>query len=377
MNISDNIIKEQLKNVYFLCGGAYGGKTTMAKLIEEKYGFYRYRQGDHYCEHETIAKPEYQPALCLDRSKDWHGFFSQEPRKYADWMQQELREEAEFVITDLIKISKNKKIIVDALIPIDILKKISDYKHVILLLAPDEMKRKHYFDRADKIEVYEFILSFHDGETLLKNVIEALNIDNQKERYNIMNSGFKYIERTDKDTLEGTLEIIEQHFGLNSQSANIKKENIIDAIEIRKVDKDTELVKKLLDFVENSSWEDVKEHTLWMINNWVFSDWETIFVAMLDDQIVGMASIMKTDYYPLPEIYPWISSVFVTEEYRGHKISGKMIDFANKYAKEKGFAKTYIPSEHIGLYEQYGYHYLKDIVNYGNGIDRLYIKELK
>ena len=35
MNISDNILKEQLKNVYFLSGGAYGGKTTMAKLIEK------------------------------------------------------------------------------------------------------------------------------------------------------------------------------------------------------------------------------------------------------------------------------------------------------------------------------------------------------
>lgn len=33
-------------------------------------------------------------------------------------------------------------------------------------------------------------------------------------------------------------------------------------------------------------------------------------------------------------------------------------------------------TEHIGLYEKYGYRYLKDIVNYGNGKDRLYVKEL-
>ena len=56
MKISDNIIKEQLKNVYFLSGGAYGGKTTMAKLIEEQHGIYRYRQGDHYDEFVAIAK---------------------------------------------------------------------------------------------------------------------------------------------------------------------------------------------------------------------------------------------------------------------------------------------------------------------------------
>ena len=156
----------------------------------------------------------------------------------------------------------------------------------------------------------------------------------------------------------------------------MKEEKIIDALEIRKVEKDTELVDKLLDFVENFSWEDVKEHALWMINNWVFTDWEAMIVAMVDGQIVGMTTIMKTDYYPLPEIYPWISSVFVTEEYRGHRISEKLIDFANEYAKEIGFDRTYIPSEHIGLYEKYGYHYLKDIVNYGNGIDRLYVKGL-
>ena len=35
MKIADNIIQERLKNVYILCGGAYGGKTTMAKRIEE------------------------------------------------------------------------------------------------------------------------------------------------------------------------------------------------------------------------------------------------------------------------------------------------------------------------------------------------------
>ena len=86
MYISDNIIKEQLKNVYFLSGGAYGGKTTMSKILEEKYGFARYRQGDHYDDYLKIATSEFQPALSLDRSKDWHGFFSQPPKEYSAWL---------------------------------------------------------------------------------------------------------------------------------------------------------------------------------------------------------------------------------------------------------------------------------------------------
>ncbi|MCR5123269.1 MAG: hypothetical protein K6B74_12725 [Ruminococcus sp.] len=117
-------------------------------------------------------------------------------------------------IIDLIALPKDKRIIVDGIIPIDILKRISDREHVFLLFAPDEMKRRHYFDRADKDEIYRFILSFPDGNELLNNVIEALNIDNETERRQFIESGFTYLERTDGDTVENTLSVIERHFGL-------------------------------------------------------------------------------------------------------------------------------------------------------------------
>ncbi|SEW05037.1 hypothetical protein SAMN05216413_0986 [Ruminococcaceae bacterium KH2T8] len=215
MKIANNIIKEHLKYVYFLCGGAYGGKTTMAKLLEERHGFIRYRQGDHEDEYALIADPKEQTAMGIDRSADWHGYFARPPREYADWMRASLWEEAEFTIADLLSIPKDKKVIVDGIIPVELLKEKSDYDHVFLLFAPDDMKRKHYFDRADKDEVYRFILSFPDGEELLKNVNEALNIDNELERQTFINSGFKYNERSEDDTVEGTLHIIEEHFRLD------------------------------------------------------------------------------------------------------------------------------------------------------------------
>ena len=149
------------------------------------------------------------------------------------------------------------------------------------------------------------------------------------------------------------------------------------SITIKKVDKGTEIAVALLEFVQNFSWDEVKEHTARVIRNWEFEEWETPCVAMANGAVVGMVTVMKTDYYPLPEIHPWISTLFVSEEYRGHRISEKLIAFANEYAKSIGFDTTYIPSEHIGLYEKYGYRYIKDIVNYGGATDRLYAKELK
>lgn len=151
----------------------------------------------------------------------------------------------------------------------------------------------------------------------------------------------------------------------------------MDALEIKTVGKATDLAEELVRFVENFSWEAVKAHMLEVLRKWRFTDWERVFAAIAEGRIVGMATIMKTDYYPLPELYPWISSVFVTEACRGHRISQRLIDAANAYAKEIGFDRTYIPTEFVGFYEKYGYCYQTDIVNYGGGTDRLYRKELK
>ena len=150
----------------------------------------------------------------------------------------------------------------------------------------------------------------------------------------------------------------------------------MNKLEIKKVDRGTDLAEQLICFVENFSWEEVKAHLLEDLRSWAFTDWETPFAAIVNGQIVGIASIRKSDYYPLPEIYPWVSSVFVSEDCRGHRISEKLIAFANSYAKELGFTRTYIPTAYTGLYEKYGYHYLRDIVNYGNETDRLYVKEI-
>ena len=50
---------------------------------------------------------------------------------------------------------------------------------------------------------------------------------------------------------------------------------------------------------------------------------------------------------------------------------------ANDYARGIGFDSTYIPSEHTGLYEKYGYSYIKDIINYSGDTDHLYAKKLR
>ena len=47
--------------------------------------------------------------------------------------------------------------------------------------------------------------------------------------------------------------------------------------------------------------------------------------------------------------------MFVGEPYRGKRLSQILINFVLVYAKGLGFDKVYLVSDHINLYEKYGF----------------------
>ncbi|MGN0666645.1 MAG: GNAT family N-acetyltransferase [Huintestinicola sp.] len=370
MIFQDNVIKEYLKNVYFITGTPCGGKTTISREIAKRHGLLVYDIDEQFAKHREISTPEFQPSM-NKAFKDADEFFGRSVEEYKKWLIDNTREQLDFVLLDLIRLSQNQIVLCDCHLTVEEADRLTERSRIAFLIKDPSNLVDDYCNRPDHQGFSDFINSTSDTEKAKAVCNATLKSINEKRCSDIKGSNYFWLERTENSTIDDTVRRVEQHFGL------VGKDLGMDTLEIRKVDKDTELAEKLILFVEHFSWEDVKEHILQMLRTWAFTDWETVFVAIADGQIVGMTTIMKTDYYPLPEIYPWISSVFVSEDYRGHRISEKLIDFANEYAKANGFDRTYIPSEHIGLYEKYGYRYLKDIVNYGNGTDRLYVKELK
>ena len=370
MIFQDNVIKEYLKNVYFITGTPCGGKTTISRELAKRHNLLVYDVDGQFANHQKISNPAFQPSM--NKSfKDADAFFGRTVEEYKEWLMSNTREQLDFVLLDLVRLSQNQMVLCDCHLTVEEAEKYTEASRIVFLIKEPSDLVEDYCNRPDHQGFSNFINSASDIEKAKATCNATLKSLNEKRYTDIKGSNYLWIERTPDSTVDDTVRKVGQHFGL------AKKDFSTDMLEIRKVGRDTGLAARLIHFVENFSWEDVKEHILWMLRTWVFTDWETVFVAMAGGQIVGMASIMKKDYYPLPEIYPWISSVFVTEEYRGHRISEKLIDYANVYAMENGFNRTYIPSGHIGMYEKYGYHYLKDIVNFGNGTDRLYVKELR
>lgn len=370
MIFQDNVIKEYLKNVYFISGTPCGGKTTISRELAKRHNLIVFDIDEQFEMHQKMSNPDSQPAMNkVFQNAD--EFFGRTVEEYKQWLLDNTREQLDFVLLDLIRLSQDQKVICDCHLTMEQADKITDVSRVAFLIKEPSNLVEEYCNRPDHQGFANFINSATDAEQAKATCSATLQSLNEKFYREVKESKYFWMERTESSTVEETVAKVERHLGL------VKKEFNPDALEIRKVDKGTELADKLIHFVEHFSWEEVKEHTLSVLRTWELTGWETYFAAMVDGQVVGMTSLMKTDYYPLPDIYPWVSSVFVAEEYRGYRISKSLIDFANAYAKECGFDRTYIPSEHTGLYEKYGYRYLKDIVNYGNGTDRLYVKELK
>ena len=55
MVFQDNVIKEYLKNVYFITGTPCGGKTTVSRALGEKYKIPVYDIDEQFPSHQAIS----------------------------------------------------------------------------------------------------------------------------------------------------------------------------------------------------------------------------------------------------------------------------------------------------------------------------------
>lgn len=220
MNIENNILKYYLRNVYFITGTAYAGKSTMVKMLAEKYDM-MFCGENYFCAvSDVVADPAIQPDLCFMKTMaDWKEFVTRSPEEYERWIYGTGREAAGFEIAELISLSRDKKVIVDTNIPLDVLKEISDYNHVAVLLSPQAMSVERFFDRDDpeKQFILSVIESCDNPEDVMENYRKGLALINSKEHYDeFANSGFFTLVRQDdgKDTRKEVCNRLAEHFRL-------------------------------------------------------------------------------------------------------------------------------------------------------------------
>ena len=216
--LKQNLIKRLLSNVYFINGTAYAGKSTMVRLLAEKHN--GIECGENYHDRLMYLIDEVnQPNLkYFETMSGWQEFLNRSPEEYYDWMKGVSEEASELEIIELIRRSEEgKPIFVDTNISLEMLHQISDYNHVAVMVSPQSMSVGRFFDRPDQEK--QFLLSkIKEAENPIKTMQNfkacIAKINSQEEYDKFVNSGFFVFKRDGSKTIDETLEILEQHFGL-------------------------------------------------------------------------------------------------------------------------------------------------------------------
>lgn len=134
----------------------------------------------------------------------------------------------------------------------------------------------------------------------------------------------------------------------------LPKKNLPLAIEVEPVCSEDPLWPKLIHYARSCSWS-AGIHLAKQMTAGAFTGWQRVFAARCGDQIAGYCTFSETDCLKNAPYRPYIGFVFVGEPYRGRRVSQKMIQTALDYAAQLGFKQVYLVSDHVGLYEKYGF----------------------
>ncbi len=131
--------------------------------------------------------------------------------------------------------------------------------------------------------------------------------------------------------------------------------------------------------IEKSDWSAGKYlHKLLRDNNFKANAGEKSDVLMLTDgdKLVSFCTYSEKDDIQPTELTPWIGFVYTFPEYRGNRFAGKLIDEAEKFAKSENVSYVFISTNHIGLYEKYGFEFYKIMNDINGEPSRVYRKYL-
>ncbi len=211
------ILQEKLpyfENVYFITGTAYAGKSTMVKMLAEKYHGILCEENYHDVLLPELDKAEF-PCLTYTRDlENWSDFIRRTPDQYAAWIAGCEKECTVLELKLLKELSwQEKKVFVDTNISLDVLRQITDHDHVLIMLTDPTISVNRFFDRPDKEKqfLYQLLMKESDPEAALKNFRECLKRINSQEAYErFLHAGFNTFLRDDGLSLEETLTCVEK-----------------------------------------------------------------------------------------------------------------------------------------------------------------------
>ena len=214
MIFQDNVIKEYLKNVYFITGTPCGGKTTISRELAKRHNLLVYDIDEQFENHQKLSDPVFQPSMnqVFENADE---FFGRTVEEYQKWLVENTREQLDFVLLDLIRLSQNQIVLCDCHLTVEEAEKLTEASRAIFLIKDPSKLVDDYCNRPDHQGFSDFINSTSDIEKAKAVCNATLKTLNEKKCKDIKDSIYYWIERTPESTVADTLEKVERHFGFD------------------------------------------------------------------------------------------------------------------------------------------------------------------
>lgn len=105
--------------------------------------------------------------------------------------------------------------------------------------------------------------------------------------------------------------------------------------------------------------------------------WGFLYLLIKDEHLLSFGTLTQKDCIEDNNMYPWIGFIYTQPQYRGHRYSQKLINKMLDDALNQGYFCVYLASDHIGLYEKYGFTYLENRIDIWGDNNRIYFINLQ
>ena len=131
----------------------------------------------------------------------------------------------------------------------------------------------------------------------------------------------------------------------------------------------------ILEYFKNCEWGAAKFLYELIVNNSLYKTLgeDTKIIVLVDEEnVVSFATYANQDCVDDKSLFPWIGFVYTDEAYRGKRYSQKVIEYINTLAKKDNYSLIYLATDHVGLYEKYGFVYMESRIDIYDEESRIY-----
>lgn len=94
------------------------------------------------------------------------------------------------------------------------------------------------------------------------------------------------------------------------------------------------------------------------------------------DELLSFCTYAEKDDIRPADLKPWIGYIYTFPQYRGHRYLKHLFEMIEELAGKEGIKEVYISTDHEGLYEKYGFEYLREMKNIHGDPSRVYVKRI-